>query len=86
MASGSSVLADGEFVKLIKSQHRKVLGIEMESYAVYAAASEAFIPKPLPISVKFVVDYADGSKNDDLHGFGAFCSAQVVTQFIERVA
>ncbi len=40
VASGSAVLADGEVIQEIKSQHRELIGVEMEVYGLYAAAEK----------------------------------------------
>src|SRR5205814_8858409 len=44
LASGASVLADGQTVALILEQHRNLLGVDMEAYAVLAAALESALP------------------------------------------
>ncbi|WP_319405146.1 hypothetical protein [uncultured Desulfosarcina sp.] len=82
-ASGAAVLADGEICEKIRKQHRKLLGIEMEAYAIYSAAFEAIPPKPIAFSAKAVVDFADGNKDDSYHEYAAYTSSEVVKTFIE---
>lgn len=84
LASGPSVLADGEQRTAIIQQHRKLLGIEMETYALFAAAEEASEPRPMAFSLKSVCDFSDGSKNDDYQGYAAYTSAQMLRVFVER--
>jgi nucleoside phosphorylase/CheY-like chemotaxis protein len=83
LASGASVLADGKIREQIREQHRKLLGIEMEAYAIHAVANEAMNPKPIAFSIKSVVDFADSTKKDKFQRFGAFTSAQVLKHFVE---
>ena len=86
LASGAAVLADGVTAERVGGQHRELLGIEMESYAVFAAAVESSTPKPLPFSLKAVVDFADGNKKDQYQRYGAYASAQVLRVLAEKLA
>jgi nucleoside phosphorylase/CheY-like chemotaxis protein len=85
VASGASVLADGSTAERIKTQqHREVLGIEMETYGIFAAAEEATEPRPTVFSMKSVVDFADGNKDDRYQKYAAFTSAQALKHFVEN--
>lgn len=84
LASGSSVIADGLTVDRVKMQHRGVVGIEMETYALFAAAEEATEPSPEAFSIKSVVDFADGSKNDNFQRYAAYTSAKTLKNFVEN--
>lgn len=84
LASGAAVLADSDTVTRILDQHRGLLGIEMETYAVYAAACEAPKPKPMFFSFKSVVDFADGDKNDKYHKYASYTSSQTLKHFVEN--
>jgi nucleoside phosphorylase/CheY-like chemotaxis protein len=84
VASGASVLADGATSERIKTQHRELLGIEMENYAVFAAAEESKAPRPEVFSMKSVVDFGDGQKNDTYQNYGAYTSAQALKHFVEH--
>lgn len=85
VASGSAVLADGRTVEDIRTlQHRKLTGVEMEIYGVYAAAQE--IPgsiRPLTFAMKGVSDLADEDKSDDFQAYAAYTSAQAMRYFLE---
>lgn len=85
VASGSAVLSDGRTVEDIRVlQNRKLTGIEMEIYGVYAAAQE--IPssiRPLTFAMKGVSDLADEHKADDFQGYAAYTSAEAMRHFLE---
>lgn len=85
MASGASVLADGVTTQRIVAQHRKVLAIEMEAYAVMVAADEIPEPRPRCCVLKAIVDFADGEKSDSYQRYGAYASAEVLRQLAERL-
>lgn len=85
VASGASVLADGSTAERIRmQQHKEVLGIEMETYGVFAAAEEAAGPRPTAFSMKSVVDFADGNKDDRYQKYAAYTSAQSLKHFVEN--
>ena len=83
VASGSAVLADGQVVTEIRAQERTLLGIEMECYGLFAAASLAPIPRPTPLAFKSVCDFADPDKDDDMQAYAAYTSANAVHAFFE---
>jgi nucleoside phosphorylase len=84
VASGSAVLADGQVISEIKAQHRELIGIEMESYGLYAAGHSASRPQPKVLSLKAVCDFADPDKEDKHQRFAAFASANVLRLLMER--
>jgi nucleoside phosphorylase/CheY-like chemotaxis protein len=75
MASGSTVVADEETVGSIISHSRKTVAIDMEAYAVYAAAAFGGQPVPLYFCVKSVCDFADSQKGDSHQRYAAYTSA-----------
>jgi nucleoside phosphorylase len=83
VASGAAVLADKAVSQQIIEQHRKLLGVEMETYGVYAAAQESSLPQPKAFSLKSVSDFADSTKGDDFQKYAAFTSAQALKIFVE---
>jgi nucleoside phosphorylase/CheY-like chemotaxis protein len=85
VASGSAVLADPTKLEVIERQHRKLLGIEMEAYGVYASAAEARVPQPQVLSLKSVCDFADEAKGDSLQRYAAYTSAQAMRLFMEQL-
>lgn len=85
LASAASVLADGVTIRRITTQRRDALGVDMETYAVMVAGRECGNPKPKTFSLKSVVDFADGSKNDRFQRYGAYTSAQVLRHAVEEI-
>lgn len=83
IASGSAVIQNYEFIKKLKEQSRKVIGIEMETYGVFFAAVNAPHPRPIPLSIKSICDFADESKNDDYQSYAAYTSAEYLFRFIQ---
>ncbi|WP_194713359.1 phosphorylase family protein [Noviherbaspirillum soli] len=75
MASGGSVLQATELMDDVRDQHKNLVGVEMESYAVFTAAEYAADPRPECISIKAVCDFGDDEKSDDYHTFAAHASA-----------
>ncbi len=82
-ASGSLVLADRTRFDELKLQHRQLIGIDMETYGVYAAASEAPAPVPYAFAIKGVSDFGDETKSDNLREYAAYASAMTFTAFVE---
>ncbi|MFU6967913.1 response regulator [Pseudomonas aeruginosa] len=86
MASGASVLQSQEHVAGIRSLHKNLIGIEMESYSVFTAAEYSSSPKPKCFSIKAVCDFGDDQKDDDFHDYAAFMSARVLFDFcLEKI-
>jgi len=83
LGSGSAVLADSERVGKIGEQHRKVLGIDMEAYSIFAAAAEATVPRPTAFCIKSICDFADELKDDSFQSYAAYTSAETLRHFVE---
>ncbi len=75
LPSGASVLAAGEQSASTKLQHRKVTGIDMEAYAVFAASDEAPLPQPKAFVLKSVSDFADDEKDDSIQPYTVYDAA-----------
>lgn len=84
MASGSSVLQSTKMLKDIIEQHKNLIGVEMESYAVFTAAELAESPKPICVTLKSVCDFGDEEKTDGYHNYACYTSAQLFLHFIQR--
>lgn len=83
VASGSSVLADTVTINHIQqTQSRKILGVEMEVYALYFACRHASEPRPLSFALKSVCDFADVAKGDNFHDYASFTSAATLDKFV----
>lgn len=81
IASGSAVVQNVELVKEILSKSRKVIGLEMEAYAIFQAAHLASGPRPRVLVAKSICDFADKNKKDDWQQYAAFTSARFVYEF-----
>lgn len=84
LASGAAVLEDPNVTESIQDQHRKVLGVEMEAYGVFAAAQDAPHPQPTVLVLKSVCDFADLEKNDNSQDYAAYTSAATLKIFVEQ--
>lgn len=84
LASGAAVLEDPDVAAGIQDQHRKVLGIEMEAYSVFAASIDSPAPQPAVLVMKSVCDFADSHKNDDYQDYASYTSATSVQLFFEK--
>lgn len=76
MASGGSVLQAKALMGEVRDQHKNLVGVEMESYAVFTAAQYSANPRPTCISIKAVCDFGDEKKADGYHRYAAHNSAQ----------
>ena len=85
MPSGAAVICDKEvFSQIIRPQHRKCVGLDMETYGVYFAATHCSRNPVDFLSIKSVSDFADIEKNDDYHSACCFISSNFLKKFIER--
>lgn len=82
MVSGSSVISNAQKVNELKTQHRKLIGIEMEIFGVYAACAQSSVP-PDFIGFKAVCDFGNESKGDNFHPFCSEISAKLCAEFVE---
>lgn len=80
MASGASVIADDAESRKIGLQHREVLAIEMEAYAVMAATEYCSGRDTSAIAIKSVCDYADAKKSDSWQAYASYTSAAFADQ------
>lgn len=85
MACGSAVVANDEIVKkLIRKHQRKTIGLDMESYGMFYAAS--YTNKNCkPICIKSICDFADQEKNDEYQEYAAYTSANFAKYCIENI-
>lgn len=85
MACGSAVVANRKILeKQIHSQLDTTAGLDMESYAVVYAAMHATEPRPLPIIIKSVCDYANSQKGDDYQKFAAYTACDFAKMLYEK--
>jgi len=85
MACGSCVVANTEMVdKQIRALFPKTLGLDMESYSVCFAAESASDPKPKPVVIKSICDYANSEKSDMYQKFAAYTSSGFLKYLLEN--
>jgi nucleoside phosphorylase/CheY-like chemotaxis protein len=75
LASGAAVVAHKPTFDALLTQHRGLLGVDMEAYGVAAAAIGSGKPRPTALIIKGVCDYADKDKGDDYQEYAASVSA-----------
>jgi nucleoside phosphorylase/DNA-binding NarL/FixJ family response regulator len=80
MASGASVVADDAQRDFVRTQHKDLVGVEMEGYAVMAAADYCKYPKPTALVIKSVCDFADSLKDNTWQSYAAYTSAAFAHQ------
>jgi len=85
LASGAAVQNHKEFFSGVASQQRKILGVDMEAFAVAWACHEALEPQPNWLIIKAVVDFADGTKDSKIQAFGSYLSASMAMSAVEKL-
>jgi len=83
MASGASVLAHDRAIEPIVEGHREVIAVEMEAYAVMAAAD---LCGTTPLVIKSVCDFADAKKSDDWQVYASYTSASYLAHLLPKLA
>lgn len=83
MASVPAVIQSEKEIEKLIDHNRKLIGIEMESYGVFYSSSHCEKPKPIPISIKSVADFANEDKNDSFHDYASYTSSQFIFQLIK---
>ncbi|MBU2431290.1 MAG: hypothetical protein KKH99_11420, partial [Proteobacteria bacterium] len=83
MACGSIVVQDESIIeKYIDPHNRKLKGLDMESYGVFYAAENSFMPKPKVLVCKSICDFADTHKDDKYQSYAAFTSIRFLKHLI----
>ena len=78
------MVADERVTKKIREeQNKNVVALDMETYAVYAAAASAHYHVGA-LSIKAVCDRADREKNDNYQTYASKISAACTLHFIEN--
>jgi nucleoside phosphorylase len=85
MVSGAAVVAHKPTFDRLLVQHRGILGLDMEAYAVAAAALGAGKPRPLHLVVKGVCDHADKDKHGDFQQYAASVSTAFAVAAADRI-
>jgi len=80
-AVGDKVVADQSRMSALMGLHSKLIGVEMESYGVAAAAASA-PSRPRFLAIRGVCDFADEQKSDDFHEYAAAVAAAYAIGFL----
>lgn len=81
VGAADQVIDDIQRVDEVKRHWRKLIGFEMETYALYQAAIEAPRPAPLFLAIKSVCDFAS-NKDDRWRRYAAYTSAELCARFL----
>ena len=82
VGAADQVIDDASRVLEIQKNWRKLIGVEMETYAVYRACTESPEPKPRFVSFKSVCDFA-AEKTDSWQQYAAFVAAEFSIEFLK---
>ena len=82
VASGAEVVSSPTIVQVELRRWRKLVGIEMETYAVHRACADAIRPSPMFLSCKAVSDSAS-HKDRTFRKFAAWMSAAFLDIILE---
>lgn len=86
--SGSAVIANDNELKKIKDQDGKLIGIDMEAYAIsYCCYFADINPKPISFIIKSISDFGNKNKahkDKDIHQkYAAFTSAKYLIELLK---
>jgi nucleoside phosphorylase len=82
IGTGNQVVANPQVIDNIKEHWRKLIGIEMEAYGVYFAASKTVYKAPYFCCFKSISDFADSNKTDDFQAYAAYTAAEYCNYFL----
>lgn len=81
-ASVAGVVENQAVINELKSHDRKLLAIDMEAFALYYCSINCCNPKPIPIVLKSISDFANTNKNDRYQSYASYTSSKVMFEFI----
>jgi len=81
LASGASVIQCKSYIDSILQHNRKLIGIDMETFAIFYAAHNTPLPHPIPFSLKSICDFADEHKGDNYQSYAAHTSSVFFYKF-----
>jgi len=84
LASGAMVLASEPAVSPITKQHRELIGIDMEAYAVMAACDCARKNAPVSLVIKSVCDYGDAKKSNEWQEYACYTSSTFFDRLLDN--
>jgi len=81
LATGAAVVQSRKVVDDILSTSRKIVGLDMEAYAIFQAGILSSKPRPRVVVAKSITDFADNNKSDRWQRYAAFTSARFSYEF-----
>ena len=82
--TGTHVITSELRTKELTLMNRKLSAIDMEGYAIFASARYAEHPRPSPILLKGLSDFADKDKDDRWRAFASYTSARLLFAWAEK--
>jgi len=80
-AVGDKVVADQSYVSELMKLHPKLIGVEMESYGIAAAAANA-PTRPRFLAIRGISDFADEQKDDSYRQYASAVAAAFAIGFL----
>jgi nucleoside phosphorylase/5-methylcytosine-specific restriction endonuclease McrA len=81
LGSGAAVIDTQAPLRDVTKHWRKLIGVEMEAYAVHRACNDAMTPEPMYLCLKSICDFAE-KKEDSWQPYAAFTAAQLCHRFL----
>lgn len=85
MVSGASVVANEAAFETLLSQHRGIIGLDMESYGVAYACLNNGTPRPMSVIFKGVVDFASSAKDNSYQTYASHVTAGILDYVIPKM-
>lgn len=85
VGSGAAVISNKEYIDTKIKHQRKLIAIDMESYAIFYCAEYCTKPQPIPILIKSVSDHANPAKADNMQKYCATISANTADYIVKNI-
>lgn len=85
VGSGAAVISNKDYIENKIKHQRKLIAIDMESYAISYCCEYCTKPQPIPILIKSVSDYANPDKGDNMQKYCATMSAWTADYIIRNI-
>lgn len=82
--TGTHVITSELRTRELSVMNRKLSAIDMEGYSIFASARYAELPKPQPILLKGLSDFADKDKDDKWRVYASYTSARLLFAWADK--
>ncbi|WP_082605583.1 hypothetical protein [Curvibacter sp. PAE-UM] len=82
--TGTHVITSELRTKELSLMNRKLSAIDMEGYAIFASARYSEHPRPYPLLLKGLSDFADKDKDDRWRAYASYTSARLLLAWAEK--